>query len=459
MLKLKWKLTAIYLSLAALALFLGGVGVIVETKGLATQNLVPIMATALILTVPFAYASASALGKRIDALIEGTKALKEGIIMPRGFSDTKDELGELGGNIYVVARKLQNTIRDVSKESNKMAAILTSMLEGVVALDHIGRIVLLNRSAMLMFNKQEDEVKGSYLRDLFKNTGFEENVHRVLDQGERINYEFVFSGRILRVLMSPVSSDGLLQGAVLVFQDATEIRRLEQMRTEFVATVSHELRTPLTSIKGFVETLLDGAHEDPEVRKRFLQIIYDETARLQRLIEDLLTLSNIENRRLASEVTADAVTAYNKIVQVLSPLAQAKNIDLTVNIAVGLPKVAMGNELLGQLFLNLLENGIKYTPAGGKVWLQVGEDHGYVAIEVGDTGPGIPTQSLSRIFERFYRVDRARSREMGGTGLGLAIVKHIVEQAEGKIQVESELGRGTLFKIWIPEFSEMQESP
>jgi two-component system, OmpR family, phosphate regulon sensor histidine kinase PhoR len=244
-----------------------------------------------------------------------------------------------------------------------------------------------------------------------------------------------------------------------VFQDATEIRRLEQMRTEFVANVSHELRTPLTSIKGFVETLLDGAHEDPEVRKRFLQIIYDETARLQRLIEDLLTLSNIENRRLASEVTADAVTAYNKIVQVLSPLAQAKNIDLTVNIAVGLPKVAMGNELLGQLFLNLLENGIKYTPAGGKVWLQVGEDHGYVAIEVGDTGPGIPTQSLSRIFERFYRVDRARSREMGGTGLGLAIVKHIVEQAEGKIQVESELGRGTLFKIWIPEFSEMQESP
>ncbi|HZW83231.1 MAG TPA: ATP-binding protein, partial [Candidatus Deferrimicrobium sp.] len=162
-------------------------------------------------------------------------------------------------------------------------------------------------------------------------------------------------------------------------------------------------------------------------------------------------------RRLASEVKADAVTAYKKIVQVLSPLAQAKNIDLTVDIPSGLPKVAMGNELLGQLFLNLLENGIKYTPAGGKVWLQVGEDQGYVAIEVGDTGPGIPNESLSRIFERFYRVDRARSREMGGTGLGLSIVKHIVEQAGGKMQVESELGQGTLFKIWIPEFSEMQE--
>ncbi len=450
MVKLKWKLTGTYLALATLGLFLTAVGVIVETKGQVGTNLVAIVITALTLTCPFAYVAAAALGKRINDLIEGTKALNEGVIIPRDFSDSNDELGELGGNIYLVARKLQKTICDVSRESNNMAAILTSMLEGVVALDHIGRIALLNRSAMHMFNIQEEKVKGSYLRDLFIDAELETYVHRVLDRGEELKYEFVHSGRMLRVLMSPVRSDELVQGAVLVFQDFTEIRRLEQVRTEFVANVSHELRTPLTSIKGFVETLLDGADEDPEVRKRFLQIIFDETGRLQRLIEDLLTLSHIENRRLASKGAADAEIAYNKIVQLLTPLAQAKNINLSANIKPGLPKAAIGDELLGQLFLNLLENGIKYTPVGGRVWLQVEEAQGCMVIKVGDTGQGISAASLPRIFERFYRVDRARSREMGGTGLGLAIVKHIVEQAEGRLHVESEPGQGTLFTIWIP---------
>ncbi|HWJ02230.1 MAG TPA: ATP-binding protein [Verrucomicrobiae bacterium] len=450
MFKLKWKLTGMYLLLAGFVLFLAGVGIVVETSGRLAGGLLGIFSTALLLTVPLAYFLASGFANRINELIEGTKSLVTELSVPKGFQDAGDELGELGGNIYLVTRKLQSTIRDVSRESGKMAAILTSMIEGVVALDHVGRVVLLNRSAERMFGKGEAEVQGKYLAEMLRESELEQLVRGVLDRGETNQYEFVHDQRILRVLMSPVTISRLIQGGVLVFQDITEIRKLEQIRTEFVANVSHELRTPLTSIKGFVETLLDGADSDPEVRGRFLRIIYDETGRLQRLIEDLLTISHLENRRKISGEISSVVQAFNRVAQVLQPLALAKDIALDVRIPEGLPQVAIGEELLSQLFLNLAENSIKYTPTGGRVWLEIGAEEGQVRMDVGDTGPGIPEESLARIFERFYRVDRARSREAGGTGLGLSIVKHIVEQAQGKLHVESEVGRGTLVSIWLP---------
>ena len=452
MIRLKWKLTGMYLMISALAFFLAGVGISVNLKGPAGPGLAGIFLTALVLTAPLVYFIARGFSKRIDELNLGTKSLISEL--PKGFPDVGDELGELGENIYLVTRKLQSTIREVSQESNKMMAILTGMLEGVVALDHIGRIVLLNRAAGMMFGAGEAEVKGQYLTNLVRDHELGIRLLRVLEKGESTQYEFSLAGRVLRVLMSPVVSSQVVQGAVAVFQDITEIRRLEQIRTEFVANVSHELRTPLTSIKGFVETLLDGADEDPGVRERFLHIIHDETGRLQRLIEDLLTLSHLENKQRSGDGAASAAGAYDKVAQVLIPLARAKNIELRVEAPEDLPRVGMGEELLSQVFLNLMENGIKYTPPGGKVWLEVEEDGEGILIRVGDTGQGIPRESLARIFERFYRVDKARSREMGGTGLGLSIVKHIVEQAKGTLQVESELGRGTVFKIWVPQKTE-----
>ncbi len=452
MIRLKWKLTGMYLLISALGFFLAGVGITVELKGPLAPSLIGIFLTSMVLTAPLVHFIARGFSKRIDELNMGTKSLIAE--MPKGFSGAGDELSELGENIYLVTRKLQSTIREVSQESNKMMAILAGMLEGVVALDHIGRIVLLNRAAGMMFGADEAEVRGNYLTNLVRDHGLGVRLLWVLEKSESTQYEFSLAGRVLRVLMSPVVSSQVVQGAVAVFQDITEIRRLEQIRTEFVANVSHELRTPLTSIKGFVETLLDGADEDPGVRERFLHIIHDETGRLQRLIEDLLTLSHLENKQKGGAGTASAAGAYNKVAQVLIPLARAKNIKLRVEVPEELPRVGMGEELLSQVFLNLMENGIKYTPPGGKVWLEVEESGGGILILVGDTGHGIPQASVSRIFERFYRVDKARSREMGGTGLGLSIVKHIVEQAKGKLQVESELGRGTVFKIWVPQETE-----
>lgn len=455
--RFKWKLAGTYLVLLALALFLAAVGVEVQTKGSIGRELSGIMVTAFLLTVPISYYWAHNYGKRIDDLNFGTKSLLAGKDLPRRFYDTRDELGELGENIFLVARKLQNHIHDISRESSKTTAILRSMLEGVAAIDHIGRVLVFNLSAQKMFEKSEDEVTGRYMTDLVRDAQFEEHVHRVLDRGESVRYEFLFNGKTLRVLMSPFVWDQGTQGAVLVCQDMTEIRKLEQIRTEFVANVSHELRTPLTSIKGFAETLIDGAAEEPEIRSRFLQIIFDETSRLQRLIEDLLLLANVENRRdVVNRDPAAVDCAYARVAEVLSPLAAAKNILLTINIKPGLPKVNIGEELLSQLFLNLIENAIKYTPAGGKVWLNVSCLAGQVEISVADTGQGIPAESLPRIFERFYRVDKARSREMGGTGLGLSIVKHIVEQAHGQLSVESELGKGTIFTIRLP-FEQPQE--
>jgi len=450
MLRLKWKLTGTYLVLAGFALFLAGAGLTVETKGQLDTQLVAILLTSLVLTLPLAYFLARNLNNRVDELRRRTKSLVSDMESPKGLLERSDELGELSENVYLLSRRLQSKIREVSRESNKTVAILASMLEGVAVLDHIGRIVMLNRSASTMLSLREDEVKNRYLTDLIRDPGLGENVRSVLDKGEALEHEFAFSGRILRVLMSPVSAAQGVNGAVAVFQDLTEMRNLEQLRTEFVANVSHELRTPLTSIKGFVETLLDGAAEDPRVRERFLNIIYDETRRLQRLIEDLLALSHLEAKRRTEVGITTAAAAYDRVAEVLDKLARAKPVELSVEMSQDLPEVEMGEELLSQVFLNLLENGIKYTSPGGKVWLKVECDGSGIYIEIGDTGPGIPQDSLPRIFERFYRVDRARSREMGGTGLGLSIVKHIVEQVRGRLQVQSEVGEGTVFTVWVP---------
>jgi len=226
------------------------------------------------------------------------------------------------------------------------------------------------------------------------------------------------------------------------------------MRTEFVANVSHELRTPLTSIKGFVETLLDGAAEDPSLRERFLKIIQAETLRLQRLIEDLLTLAHFEGRDNRSGLGSDKVScvqeAYETIKPVILSFAQAKGIRVEVDLPETIPPLLIGENLLSQLLLNLLENAVKYTTEG-RVWLRAYVGQEYIHLEFGDTGCGIPEEMLPRIFERFYRVDKARSREEGGgTGLGLSIVKHMLEGIGGKISVTSQLGVGTVFTCDLP---------
>jgi two-component system phosphate regulon sensor histidine kinase PhoR len=268
--------------------------------------------------------------------------------------------------------------------------------------------------------------------------------------------------RILDISLSPIAHDGdEWAGVLIVLHDITAVRRLERMRSEFVANVSHELKTPIAAVKGFAETLLAGALNDKDTAKQFLQIIFDESERLNRLIGDILELSKIESKRIPLHFSpVDLQSFVEHMIHMMRPEANKKSIELQIQVPDDLYMEA-DEDRLRQIFINLLSNGIAYTPEGGKVKVRIepavphageGEDGDgeRVRIIIQDTGIGIPKKDLPRIFERFYRVDKARSRSSGGTGLGLSIVKHLVELHRGTIKVDSEPGIGTKFTIELP---------
>jgi two-component system phosphate regulon sensor histidine kinase PhoR len=256
---------------------------------------------------------------------------------------------------------------------------------------------------------------------------------------------------VLQVHAVPLALGGDETGVVMVLHDVTELRRLELVRTEFVANVSHELRTPLTAIHGYLETLLHGALEEPEHARRFLEIVFRHTERLGRLIDDLTDLSNIELGKITLRLEPTAVAAViDTVVPIMQPRADAAGVALVVKLPSDLPDVRADHDRLVQVLLNLVDNGVKYTARGGEVRVTARETGGMVVVAVADTGVGIPAPDLPRITERFYRVDRARSRELGGTGLGLAIVKHLVQAHGGHLSIQSEVGRGTTVRFTLP---------
>lgn len=313
-------------------------------------------------------------------------------------------------------------VQNGTQEAYKMETILAGMQEGVVAVDQVGRVVLVNSAAERIFERQGTNQELKFLLERTYDSELEHLIRKVLS-GHQLSAtrETHIAQRTVQSQINPIlSGQGQIRGAVIVIHDVTELRRLEQMRTEFVANVSHELRTPLTSIKGFVETLLDGAAEDPALRNRFLNIIQAETLRLQSLIEDLLTLAHFEGRDnrtgMGSEKVSYVQKAYETIKPVILSFAQAKGITVDVDLPKTTPPLLIGENLLSQLLLNMLENAVKYTTEG-RVWLHAHVGKEYIHLEFGDTGCGIPEEMLPRIFERFYRVDKARSREQGGTGL------------------------------------------
>jgi len=368
----------------------------------------------------------------------------------------QDEIAELGHTLNLMATRLREKIQDLEGERAKIAAILGSMVEGVIALDHRGRILLMNPGARSIFDLHREPVEGRPFLEVIRQKELfdlveacqackaEEDCRREVDLGPPIS-------RILEARASPVPFDPEGQGTLLVLHDITELHRLEQVRTEFVANVSHELRTPLTSIKGYLETLREGALEEPATAWRFLEIAHTHTERLSRLIDDLLQLSNIETRRVS--LTLSPVVLHDiarDVLAVFDPRASQKNLVLSNHVPLDLC-VHADQDRLAQILVNLVDNAVKYTPEGGRITL--GATHqpsDFVEIWVADTGIGIPSTDLPRITERFYRVDKARSRELGGTGLGLAIVKHLVQIHGGELRIESELGKGTTVRFTMP---------
>lgn len=377
----------------------------------------------------------------------------------------KDEFGQLAEAINAMADSLQLQMNKIREGESRLKSVLDNLISGVMLIDNRGMIVLLNRKAEEILGYPARELLGKKFDETHQQIEFSKLIRECLDTHEHIRDDLIFyypEERVLEANLVPMSEGEEEAGIVIVLHDITAIRRLERMRTEFVANVSHELRTPITAVKGFAETLLAGAIEDKETARSFLQIINDESDRLSRLIEDTLALSKIESKRISLQYAPIRLAPFiDSTVEMVRQEADKRSIAIERRVDGDLYMEA-DEDRLRQILINLLSNAIHYTPEGGHVQLtvetfvassgieEVTADDEKVRITVQDTGIGIPRKDLPRIFERFYRVDKARSRSSGGTGLGLSIVKHLVELHRGTIRVESTVGVGSSFIIELP---------
>ena len=355
-----------------------------------------------------------------------------------------------------LASRSQERIYALERERTKISTILDSMVEGVIALDHHGRVIVMNPAARRILDAGREKVEGRQLLEVIRNRKLAEMVERSRTLGPNEQYRrevelYLPVHRILEVNAMPLPLQPTTRGIVLVLHDITELRRLERVRVEFVANVSHELRTPLTAIKGYLETLLDETPADPATQRRFLEVAHTQADRLGRLIKDLLNLSDIESGRVALHPKAIGLKEFvNETVTLFEKHAGMKSITFENRIASGLATQA-DPDRLSQILVNLVDNSVKYTPTGGKISFDAQDvPNAQVRLTVTDSGQGILPHDLARVTERFYRVDKARSREEGGTGLGLTIVKHLVQLHGGTLHITSEVGKGTMVEVVLP---------
>ncbi len=366
---------------------------------------------------------------------------------------SNDEIGQLGRAFNELSETLEDLFFTISDREGKLQAILSSIDAGVVAVNLQRKVMLANKAAAELFRTDPEKIIGKNQFEATKNERLSHLLEETMDTKQSVSKEIRLhpgSERMLAVTSSPLEDEQRNSlGAVAIIRDITALRHLEQMRQEFVANVSHELRTPLTSIKGFVETLLNGNLDDRELLTRFLGIIGTETDRMILLINDLLDLSHIESGKQPLNIEAvDMKEIFDDTILILQSKAQERNITLENNIYSSV--IVQGDaKLLRQVAINLVDNGVKYTPEGGKVWIEAISGLDSVEFIINDNGLGISSEHLDRIFERFYRVDKGRARHMGGTGLGLAITKHIVDKHKGSICAESRTGKGTKMRLTL----------
>lgn len=403
---------------------------------------------------------AHSITKPLSDIVSAARQLGAGNHALHIRTTAQDEVGLLASTLNRVADQLQTKIDELSEDRAQLLAVLTSMVEGVMVLDYRGHVLQVNPALERMFGISRVEARGRPCTDLFRHQQLNELVAVILRSPAHHQDEIVLplTGRCLQIEASPAGGRRENEACVvLVFHDITDLRRLEKIRKDFVANVSHELRTPLTSIKGYVEALLDGANDDPAVSTKFLDIILKQSDRLNLIIEDLLELSKIESGGISfKKEPIEPRSLVERALSVVKPIADKNRHHLTTAIDSWLPAVAGDEGRLVQVLTNLLDNAIKYTPKGGTITVAATPAPALtntqpfanaIDISVADTGIGIPEQDRPRVFERFYRVDKARSRELGGTGLGLAIVKHIVEGHGGQVWVEANRPRGSRFVV------------
>lgn len=364
-------------------------------------------------------------------------------------SNLKKTISDLNSTITALKERINN----LENENSRIHSILNSMVEGVIAVDKDTRVLSLNPTAENIFNITSHNALGRIFLEVFPNNDIAEVIAQVLKKGEFISKELSLIWPVqktFQVNASPIFESQVVSGCLLVIHDITEIRRLETMRQDFVANVSHELKTPLTSIKGFVETLLEGAMEDKENSINFLKIINNHADRLNTLINDLLDLSHIESKEIALNKEKFILNnLVNEVMLGFKSQAKKKAVELSSEFPKDL-EIFADKSKIQQVFTNLINNAIKYNKDKGFVRVYLKQSENEIKITVEDSGSGIPARDIPRIFERFYRVDKARSRELGGTGLGLSIVKHIVELHAGTTGVESTEGLGSKFWFILP---------
>ena len=392
---------------------------------------------------------------RIERLREFSRRVAEGDFRPLAADGSGDSLEALGASLNQTASRLDRTIRTLTEERNLSAAILGSMVEGVAVVNAGERLVFANPGFASILGLDVPPVSGSSLLEVVRQTELIGAVRRVLAGEPRVEAEIITGTLRQHYFAATVAAvrAGETSGAVIVLHDITDLRKLERVRRDFVANVSHEFRTPLTAIQGFAETLIGGAIDDSQNRGRFLAIILEHSRRLARLTEDLLRLSQMDAEQLELEIRAVSVPLLiESCYEPAQRRAAEKGLNLSLSVPAQLPEVAADNRRLQEVLQNLLDNAIQYTLPGGKILLSAEPRGDEVIFTVADTGIGIPQADQPRIFERFYRVDVARSREAGGTGLGLSISKHLVEAQGGRIWVESEVGVGSKFHFAVPVF-------
>jgi len=423
-----------------------------EFTGILLQSFVIVLISSILV----AYVFSRRLTTPIRDMEQFTERLRMGEAPGTLLIRTSDEIGVLAENINFIVEELSKRIGALQEEKAKVEAAFSSALDGVLLLDHGGRIETVNQGLWTMIGNRYRDIVGKTPLEAFRNLDLQKALDKYRTHGMPVSQEIELGEEdplVLDASITPVRGIDAAEGkTMIVFHDVTRLKKLERMRVDFVANVTHEIKTPLTAILGFVETLQEGAIEDRDTAKKFLTTIARHAERLNRLVEDLLTISNIElgEMRFCFESVSLSGIAES-VLNVIQLKAAGKRIDIATQIPEGLSPIRADRDRLSQILLNVLDNAVKFTPEGGKVTLAAEPfAGGEVVVRISDTGIGVPRDEIGRLGERFYRVDKTRSRELGGTGLGLSIVKHLMAAHRGRLEIESHLGHGTTVSLYFP---------
>ncbi len=409
---------------------------------------------ATLVSLILSYILANVTSRSLRTIAAGASLIGKGEFGQRIPVRSHDEMGELAKVMNDMAARIEDQLASISAERNRLGTILRGMGEGVMVANAAGVITLVNPAFLALFSLREEEVTGRPLIDISRHPVLHD-AFRIVVETRNARFEEIdltlHDEKIVLTHWVPLLEGEEIQGVVAVFHDISDLKRLEKVRRDFVANVSHELRTPATVIKGYAETLLgDLLRTDPDRATRFIEIIDNHAGRLANLIGDLLSLSELESGSLALEMRPQAIDGtVRHVCTLLEEKARAKSINIDLTGISGAPQVLADQGRIEQVLINLLDNAIKYTPERGTIAVAARDAGNMVAISITDSGIGIPPKDLPRIFERFYRVDAARSRDQGGTGLGLSIVKHIVQLHGGNVAVESVPGKGSTFSFTL----------